>query len=290
MQSSSLPNMTKNLSTEFDPKVFLKTLTTKPGVYRMINKDGKVIYVGKAKNLKKRVSSYFTRSDQTLKTQVMVSHIANVEITVTHKESEALILENNLIKSLKPQYNVTYRDDKSYPYIYLSSAQKFPRLAYYRGSRKATGRYFGPYPSASAVRESLNLLQKIFPVRQCEDSFFNNRSRPCLQYQIKRCTAPCVGLIDQQEYEQDVRHAIMFLEGKNSVVIDELVKQMEQASNHLEFEKAALHRDQISALRRVQEKQYITGESDTNLDVIVGLVRGGVESRGIPAYGAIWDS
>ncbi len=270
--------MSDILDSEFDPKAFLKTLTTKPGVYRMINKDGKVIYVGKAKNLKKRVSSYFSRSDQTPKTKIMVSHIANIEIAVTHTENEALILESNLIKSLKPQYNVTYRDDKSYPYIYLSTAQKFPRLAYHRGSRKAKGRYFGPYPSAGAVRESLNLLQKIFPVRQCEDTFFKNRSRPCLQYQIKRCTAPCVDLVSEEAYQKDVRHAVMFLEGKNSAVIDELVKQMEQASESLEFERAVVYRDQIAALRKVQEKQYITGENETNLDVIAGIIRGGMGS------------
>jgi len=270
--------MSDTSDSAFDPKAFLKTLTTKPGVYRMINKDGKVIYVGKAKNLKKRVSSYFSRSDQTPKTQIMVSHIANIEIAVTHTENEALILESNLIKSLKPQYNVTYRDDKSYPYIYLSTAQKFPRLAYHRGARKAKGRYFGPYPSAGAVRESLNLLQKIFPVRQCEDTFFKNRSRPCLQYQIKRCTAPCVDLVSEETYQKDVRHAVMFLEGKNSAVIDELVKQMEQASESLEFERAVIYRDQITALRKVQEKQYITGENETNLDVIAGIIRGGMGS------------
>ena len=241
----------------------------------MLNAAGKVIYVGKAKNLKKRVSSYFNRSNQTAKTQVMVTHIANIEITITHTENEALILENNLIKSLKPQYNVTYRDDKSYPYIYLSSHQDFPRLSYHRGSRRTKGRYFGPYPSAGAVRESLNLLQKIFPVRQCEDSFYRNRSRPCLQYQIKRCTAPCVKLISKEDYQEDVRHAVMFLEGKNSQVIDELVQKMEQASMQLNYEQAAIFRDQIAALRKVQEKQYISGEKESDLDVIVGVVRGG---------------
>lgn len=270
--------MNDNVKTDFDYQSFLKTLTIKPGVYRMLNKDRKVIYVGKAKNLKKRVSSYFNRSNQTPKTQVMVSHIADIEIAITHTENEALILESNLIKSLKPQYNVTYRDDKSYPYIYLSSQQTFPRLSYHRGARKAKGRYFGPYPSAGAVRESLNLLQKIFPVRQCEDSFFKNRSRPCLQYQIKRCSAPCVGLIEKEAYADIVRLAVLFLEGKNSQVIDELVHKMEQASAALEFEKAAVIRDQIAALRKVQEKQYITGESDNDLDVIVAIIRGGVAS------------
>jgi len=270
--------MNDTVKTDFDYQSFLKTLTTKPGVYRMLNKDRKVIYVGKAKNLKKRVSSYFNRSNQTPKTQVMVSHIVDIEIAITHTENEALILESNLIKSLKPQYNVTYRDDKSYPYIYLSSQQKFPRLSYHRGAKKAKGRYFGPYPSAGAVRESLNLLQKIFPVRQCEDSFFNNRSRPCLQYQIKRCSAPCVGLIEEETYADIVRLAVLFLEGKNSQVIDELVNKMEQVSAALEFEKAVLIRDQIAALRKVQEKQYITGENDNDLDVIAAIIRGGVAS------------
>jgi len=270
--------MNEKIKTEFDYTSFLKTLTIKPGVYRMLNKDRKVIYVGKAKNLKKRVSSYFNRSNQTPKTQVMVSHIVDIEIAITHTENEALILESNLIKSLKPQYNVTYRDDKSYPYIYLSSQQTFPRLSYHRGAKKAKGRYFGPYPSAGAVRESLNLLQKIFPVRQCEDSFFKNRSRPCLQYQIKRCSAPCVGLIEKEAYADIVRLAVLFLEGKNSLVIDELVHKMEQVAKALEYEKAAVIRDQISALRKVQEKQYITGESDNDLDVITAIVRGGVAS------------
>lgn len=262
----------------FDSAAFLALLTSKPGVYRMLNKDGKVIYVGKAKNLKKRVSSYFSASEKTPKTAVMVSHIANIEITTTHTENEALILESNLIKSLKPQYNVTYRDDKSYPHIYLSADKDYPRLSYYRGMKKSTGRYFGPYPSAGAVRESLNLLQKIFLVRQCEDSFFKNRSRPCLQFQIKRCTAPCVGEISVEDYQEDVRHAVMFLEGKNTSVIDELVVKMEKASSALDFEKAALYRDQIAALRKVQEKQYITADGESDLDVIVGVIRGGASS------------
>lgn len=259
----------------FDATAFLALLTSKPGVYRMLNKDGKVIYVGKAKNLKKRVSSYFSGSEKTPKTRVMVSHIRSIETTVTHTENEALILESNLIKSLKPQYNVTYRDDKSYPYIYLSAHKDYPRLSYFRGMKKAKGRYFGPYPSAGAVRESLNLLQKIFQVRQCEDSFYNNRSRPCLQFQIKRCTAPCVKQISVEAYQEDVRHAVMFLEGKNSSVIDELVEKMEKASEQLDFEKAALYRDQIAALRKVQEKQYITADGESDLDVIAGVIRGG---------------
>ena len=257
----------------FDAKAFLKNLTSAPGVYRMLNAQGKVIYVGKARNLKKRVGSYFTRSDQSPKTRAMVSRICGIEVTVTHTENEALILENNLIKTLKPQYNVLFRDDKSYPYIFLSAQHDFPRLAYYRGARKEKGRYFGPYPSAGAVRESLNLLQKLFPVRQCEDSYYRNRSRPCLQYQIKRCTAPCVGYVTPENYAEDVRHAVMFLEGKNTQVIDELASKMDAAAEHMEFEKAAVFRDQIAALRKVQERQYITGEKG-DLDVIAGVTQG----------------
>ena len=259
---------------QFDPKAFVKSLTGKPGVYRMLDAEGTVIYVGKASNLKKRVSSYFQKNISSPKTRVMVSRICYIEVTVTHTENEALLLENNLIKSLKPRYNVLFRDDKSYPYIYLSE-QTFPRLSFHRGAQRAKGRYFGPYPSSGAVRETLNLLQKLFSVRQCEDSFYNNRSRPCLQYQIKRCTAPCVGLVEPEQYQADVRHAVMFLEGKSSEVIDDLVRRMEQAAADLEYEQAARFRDQIASLRRVQEKQYISAESG-DLDVIAAAVERGV--------------
>ncbi|MDH5230466.1 MAG: excinuclease ABC subunit UvrC [Gammaproteobacteria bacterium] len=260
----------------FDYKTFLATLTGMPGVYRMLNEKGDVIYVGKAKNLKKRVSSYFARSDQTTKTQVMVTQIRAIETTVTHTENEALILEANLIKSLKPFYNITYRDDKSYPYIYLSSQQTYPRLSYYRGARREEGQFFGPYPNSSSARESLNLLQKIFPVRQCEDSFFKNRSRPCLQYQIKRCSAPCVELISEKDYAEQVRHAIMFLSGKNNDVLNELADQMQHASDQMDYEKAAVFRDQIAALRKVQERQYVSGDQQNNLDVIAVVNQGEV--------------
>ena len=260
----------------FNYKPFLKNLTSQPGVYRMINDAGIVIYVGKAKNLKKRVSSYFTKSDQTPKTRVMVAQIRSIEVTLTHTENEALILESNLIKSLRPQYNVLYRDDKSYPYIYLSTQQDFPRLSYFRGARKAKGRYFGPYPSAGAAKESLNLLQKLFAVRQCEDSFFRNRSRPCLQYQIKRCSGPCVDLVTKDDYREQVRHTEMFLDGKNTAVINELATKMESAAAQMEFEKAAVYRDQIAALRKVQERQYITGEGNSDVDVIAAMIKNGV--------------
>lgn len=232
----------------------------------MINASGKVIYVGKARNLQKRVSSYFTKALDA-KTQLMVSKIANIEIIVTGSETEALLLESNLIKSLKPKYNILLRDDKSYPYLYLSTEQKFPRLDFFRGSRGAKGMYFGPYPNAGSVRENLALIQKLFKIRQCRDSFFANRTRPCLQYQIKRCTAPCVGLVSEKEYQAQVRHAILFLQGKNEAVIDELTHNMEQASQERHYEQAAFYRDQVIILRRLQESQSVIGAKG-NIDVI----------------------
>ncbi len=259
----------------FDAGEFLRNLTSHPGVYRMLGREGEVLYVGKARNLKNRVSSYFRNSGLSPKTQVLMSQVVNVEITVTHTESEALILENTLIKSLQPRYNILLRDDKSYPYIYLSSNHSYPRLTLHRGARKAKGRYFGPYPNASAVRESLHLLQKVFRVRQCEDSFFDNRSRPCLQYQIKRCTAPCVGLISPQAYADDVRHTVQFLEGRNSEIIDELAQRMEAAATALEYEDAARYRDQIVNLRHIQERQYVSGERG-DLDILAVVAAGGV--------------
>jgi len=260
--------------TGFDSAAFLKNLTSRPGVYRMIDSTGTVIYVGKAKNLKKRVSSYFRKTGLTSKTRVMVAQIAHIETTVTHTENEALILENNLIKELMPRYNILLRDDKSYPYLFISG-DKFPRLSLHRGAKRKVGKYFGPYPSAGAVRESLNLLQKLFPVRQCEDSYYQNRSRPCLQYQIKRCTGPCVGLVSEEEYKKDVEHTIMFLEGKNQQVMDDLTQEMEQASQNLEFEHAAAVRDKIIALRRVQERQYVSS-TQGEFDVLAAIVRDGL--------------
>ncbi len=249
----------------FDPKAFLKTLTSRPGVYRMFDAEGKILYVGKAKDLKRRVSSYFSRSLNG-RTQLMASKIRDIQVTVTHTESEALILENTLIKELKPRYNVLLRDDKSYPYIFLS-ADAFPRLAFHRGAKKEKGRYFGPYPNMGSTRETLQLLQKLFPVRQCEDTFFRNRSRPCLQYQIKRCTAPCVDYVTQEEYARDVRDAVRFLEGKAGEVVDGLAARMEQASERLAFEEAAHYRDQIIRLRKIQERQYVSGEKG-DLDIV----------------------
>ena len=253
--------------TAFDYKTFLKNLSHLPGVYQMIDKANTVIYVGKAKNLKKRVSSYFRENHPSSKTTVMVKQIVNINITITHTEGEALLLENNLIKALRPRYNILLRDDKSYPYIYLSSKDKFPRIAKHRGARKLPGRYFGPYPSASSVIKSLNLLQKVFRVRQCEDSVFMNRSRACLQYQIKRCTAPCVNKISEQDYRRDIDNVVLFLEGKSAQLIDQLVRKMDQASNELRYEDAVIYRDQIIHLRHIQEKQYISAGKG-NIDVI----------------------
>jgi excinuclease ABC subunit C len=258
----------------FNAEEFLRTLTPRPGVYRMLDARGDTLYVGKARNLKKRVSSYFRRSSQGIKTRALVTQVSRIEVTVTHTEGEALLLENNLIKSLRPRYNVLLRDDKSYPSIYLATEEEFPRLAFHRGSKRAKGRYFGPYPGAGAVRESLNLLQKVFRVRQCENSFFANRSRPCLQYQIKRCTAPCVGLVSREDYARDVRHTILFLEGKGGEVINELVRQMEEVSSRLDFERAAMIRDQIAALNRIRERQYVSGESG-DIDIVACAMRAG---------------
>lgn len=261
---------------EFDSAAFLGTLTGQSGVYRMLDSSDQVLYVGKARNLKKRVASYFRAAEQLPpKTRALMKHTVRVEVTATHTETEALLLENNLIKEHRPRYNIVLRDDKSFPYIYLSTEEKFPRLAFHRGPRRGKGRYFGPFAGAGAVRETLNLLQKLFMVRQCENSFFRNRSRPCLQHQIKRCTAPCVGLVDEARYADDVRHAVMFLEGKSEAMIAELVARMEEASKKLEYEAAWRYRDQIISLRRVQERQYISGAKG-DVDVVAARVRDGI--------------
>jgi len=261
--------------TGFNAKAFVQSLTESPGVYRMLNDRGEPLYIGKARNLRARVGSYFSRSAKSSRIAVMVRQVATIEVTVTHTEIEALLLENNLIKTLKPRYNIQLRDDKSYPYIYLSS-HEFPRLGFYRGARKEKGRFFGPYPSASSVRESLSLLQKVFPVRQCDDSVFRSRSRPCLQYQIKRCTAPCVGYISKAAYDEDVRHAVLFLEGQSQRVVDEMVKRMDAAANEQDYENAARYRDRIAALRQVQERQAISSDSGDADVVAVAAEQGGV--------------
>jgi excinuclease ABC subunit C len=254
--------------TEFDAKAFIGSLTNRPGVYRMLNARGKVIYVGKARNLRKRVASYFQRAHADAKTASLMRHVADVEVTVTNTENEALILEYNLIKRHKPRFNVTLRDDKSYPYIYVSTDQPFPRLRFHRGARKGKGRYFGPYPSAGAVRKTLNELQKLFQVRQCPDSYFRNRTRPCLQYQIKRCTAPCVGYIDEAAYRADIDAAILFLEGRNRTVIDKMAARMEVAAERQEYELAARFRDQIVRLKKIEAEQLISRTHAGDLDVL----------------------
>jgi len=252
---------------KFDADAFLESVSSAPGVYRMLDSEGRHLYVGKARRLKPRLLSYFRGSGQSPKTAAMLRHVADVQVTVTRHESEALLLENNLIKEHRPRYNIVLRDDKSYPYIHLETDHDFPRIGFYRGNRKAPGRYFGPYPSAGAVRETLSQLQKVFPVRQCEDSFFRNRSRPCLQYQIKRCTAPCVDLVSADDYAEDVEQAVEFLDGRDGSLLDRLSKQMETASDKLEFERAALFRDRIRTLNRVLQTQYVDGDGG-DADVI----------------------
>ena len=257
----------------FDSSAFLASCSGRPGVYRMFDADAKLLYVGKAKNLKKRLASYFRKTGQAPKTAALVAKIAQIETTITANETEALLLEQTLIKQWRPPYNILLRDDKSYPYVFLSSGD-FPRLSIHRGAKKEPGRYFGPYPSAGAIRESLSLLQKTFFVRQCEDSYYANRTRPCLQHQIKRCKAPCVGLVSDDEYAEDVRHSVMFLEGRSQQLHNELNGEMERAAMALDFEKAAALRDQIGLLRRVQDQQHMEGGSG-DVDVVAAFVNPG---------------
>jgi excinuclease ABC subunit C len=267
--------MSAPTSTPFDGKAFVRTLTTSPGVYRYFDADDKLLYVGKAGNLRKRVGSYFLRPRMEPRIAAMIAQIARVETTVTRTASEALVLESQLIKSLKPHYNILLRDDKSYPYIFLSTGENYPRLGFHRGAKTRKGKYFGPFPSASVVRESLNLMQKLFKVRQCEDSYFRNRSRPCLQYQIGRCSGPCVGLISVEDYARDVRHAEMFLEGKSTEIIDDLATSMETASVAQDYERAAVLRDQIAALRRLQAQNHVRGAS-AEMDVLACRIEAGM--------------
>ncbi|CAB5632289.1 Excinuclease ABC subunit C [Serratia marcescens] len=255
------------MNDRFDAKAFLSTVTSQPGVYRMYDATGTVIYVGKAKDLKKRLASYFRQQVSSRKTETLVKNIAQIDVTVTHTETEALLLEHNYIKLYQPRYNVLLRDDKSYPLIFLS-ADTHPRLAVHRGAKHAKGEYFGPFPNSYAVRETLALLQKLFPIRQCENSVYRNRSRPCLQYQIGRCLGPCVaGLVSEEEYRQQVDYVRLFLSGKDQQVLHQLIERMEEASKLLNFEEAARIRDQIQAVRRVTERQFVSGDSD-DLDVI----------------------
>ena len=258
----------------FDHQSFLKSLTRRPGIYQMLDGEGQVLYVGKAKNLKKRVTSYFRKTGLTAKTAALVKRIVQVDVTVTETETEALILEHNLIKQYRPPFNILMRDDKSYPYIFLSDKDRWPRLALHRGPKKAKGTDFGPFPSVHAVRDSMGFLQKTFKVRQCEDVFFKNRSRPCLQYQIKRCTAPCVEFISTDDYASDVNLTRLYLDGKADKLLRQLEGDMEKASEELLFEKAADYRDQISALRQVQAQQMIEKGRGT-IDVIAAAVSNG---------------
>ncbi len=256
----------------FDGKAFARTLGTGPGVYLMLDQQDQPLYVGKAKNLRKRVSSYFDGRPKNDRIMLMLSKIARIEVGLTRTEGEALLLENEWIKSQRPRYNVLLRDDKSYPYIFINRDGQFPRVSFHRGSQRRKGRYFGPFPSAGAVRESINLIQKLFRIRNCEDSVFRHRSRPCLQYQIRRCTAPCVGYIDEEAYAVDVQYAEMFLDGKNQAVTDHLAERMQQAAADQAYEEAARYRDQIATLRQVQAQQFVAG-SRGDADVIAAFIQ-----------------
>lgn len=256
----------------FDHKTFLKHVGQNPGIYQMFDNEGTILYVGKAKNLKKRLSSYFRSAGMSIKTASMMQKVEDIQVTVTYTENEALILESNLIKQHKPRYNILLRDSKSYPFIHIDDSHEFPRLSFYRGDRSQPGRYFGPYPGVTAVRETLSLLQKVLPVRQCDDVFYSNRSRPCLQHQIKRCSAPCVDLISKEAYRKDIQLASLFLQGKDESLAQTLQDNMVNASKELKFEEAAGWRDRINALRRVQSHQSITsGHSDIDIITMSSL-------------------
>ena len=254
-------------SPPFDPKDFIANLPRRPGVYRMYAEAGELLYVGKARSLRDRVGNYFLASNVDPKVQALVAHIARIEVTLTNSETEALLLEYNLIKEHKPRYNIVLRDDKSFPYIYLPSGHEYPRLVFYRGSRNLPGRYFGPFPSAGSVKDTLQSVQKIFRIRNCRDSFFDNRSRPCLQHQIGRCSAPCVKLIAREDYSRDIAAAVKVLEGRNDEVNAELARAMEQAAANLQYERAAALRDQLAALKQVQAQQIVTADGDRDIDV-----------------------
>ena len=259
---------------EFDSKSFISSLTHRAGTYQMMDAEASVLYVGKAKNLKKRVASYFRKTGISTKTAALVKRIKDIDITVTETETEALILEQNLIKKHRPPFNILMRDDKSYPYIFLSDKDQWPRLSFHRGAKKRKGSYFGPYPSVNAVRESMSLLQRVFKVRQCEDSFFKNRSRPCLQYQINRCTGPCVDMTSQEDYDLNVDLTRQYLEGKSEKIMKQLERDMEIASAEMKFEQAAEKRDQIKALRQVQSQQIIEKGRGV-IDVIAASIEKG---------------
>ena len=251
----------------FDGKALAASLPTRPGIYLMKDASGTPLYVGKARNLRKRVASYFDARPKVDRIMRMVARIDQLEVSLTRTEGEALLLENEWIKSLKPRYNVLLRDDKSYPWIVISTNHEFPQISFHRGARDKTKSYFGPYPSASSVRESINLIQKLFRIRNCEDSYFAHRNRPCLQYQIRRCTAPCVGLVSQEDYSEQAKDAMLFLQGKNQKVLTRMISRMEQASLELEYEAAAMFRDQINTLKQMQAQQFVSG-SQADIDFI----------------------
>jgi excinuclease ABC subunit C len=265
---TAAPAPTRGPAPPFDAKGYVESLPARPGVYRMLDAQGEILYVGKARNLKSRVGSYFQASNVHPKVQALVAKTASMEVTITNSDTEALLLEYNLIKKHRPRFNVVLRDDKSFPYLHFETEHEFPRLTFYRGSRKEPGRYFGPYPSAGAVRETLQQLQKLFRLRNCEDTYFANRSRPCLQYQIQRCTAPCVGLISKENYARDVSAAIKVLEGRNDEVYQDLGRRMESAAERLHFEEAAQLRDQLAKLKAVQAQQIVNADIDHDADVI----------------------
>jgi excinuclease ABC subunit C len=252
-----------------DTKAFLNNLTHQPGVYQMLGEKGEVLYVGKAKDLKKRLASYFSAKQKDPKTEALLRHVNDVDITIAHSENEALLLECNLIKKHRPRYNILLRDDKSYPYILITNEHPYPRIDFYRGPLKKEGRYFGPYPNSTAVRETIHLIQKVFKLRTCQDNFFASRTRPCLHHQIGLCSGSCAGLISEEEYQQNVHHAVLFLQGKNQQILEELQKQMEAAAQSLNFELAAKLRDQVTQIRQIQERQYVsTARGDAD---IIGL-------------------
>jgi excinuclease ABC subunit C len=265
----------------FDHKQYIASLPRRPGVYRMFGSDQELLYVGKARSLKDRVGSYFVAGNVQPKVQALVRQITAIEVTVTNSETEALLLEYNLIKAHKPRFNIVLRDDKTYPYIHLDTAHEFPRLVFYRGSRSAPGRYFGPFPNAGALRDTLNQLQKLFRIRNCRNSFFANRSRPCLQHQIGRCSAPCVGLISREDYAEDIAAAVKVLDGHSDEVNAQLQARMAEAGSRLQFERAAQVRDQLAALKRIQAQQVVTAEAERDVDVFALVEEGGEYALGV---------